>query len=89
MRTTLATIFLISALCWAGCSSAPKAPATEPAAAQAPKDYLNESQADLDKRMEWWREARFGMFIHWGAYAVPAGTHKGNSTKNIAEWIMT
>jgi len=23
--------------------------------------------------MEWWREARFGMFIHWGLYAVPAG----------------
>ena len=26
-----------------------------------------------DKRMEWWREARFGMFIHWGVYSVPAG----------------
>jgi alpha-L-fucosidase len=26
-----------------------------------------------DERMEWWREARFGMFIHWGVYAVPAG----------------
>ncbi|MDX6765196.1 MAG: alpha-L-fucosidase, partial [Candidatus Methylacidiphilales bacterium] len=24
-------------------------------------------------RMQWWREARFGMFIHWGLYAVPAG----------------
>jgi len=23
--------------------------------------------------MEWWREARFGMFIHWGLYAIPAG----------------
>jgi len=26
-----------------------------------------------DERMEWWREARFGMFIHWGVYALPAG----------------
>jgi alpha-L-fucosidase len=26
-----------------------------------------------DERMAWWREARFGMFIHWGVYAVPAG----------------
>ncbi len=25
-----------------------------------------------DSRMQWWREARFGMFIHWGIYAVPA-----------------
>jgi len=24
-----------------------------------------------DERMQWWREARFGMFIHWGVYAVP------------------
>ncbi|MDX9981691.1 MAG: alpha-L-fucosidase, partial [Lentisphaeria bacterium] len=24
--------------------------------------------------IQWWREARFGLFIHWGLYAVPAGT---------------
>ncbi|UCF44184.1 MAG: alpha-L-fucosidase [Planctomycetota bacterium] len=40
-----------------------------------------------DKRMAWWREARFGMFIHWGLYAVPAGEWKG--TTNHAEWILT
>ena len=38
-----------------------------------PTNYLNESQEDRDQRMKWWREARFGMFIHWGLYAVPAG----------------
>ena len=37
--------------------------------------------------MEWWREARFGMFIHWGLYAIPAGEWKGNT--NHAEWIRT
>ena len=37
------------------------------------KDYMNETKAAKDARMEWWREARFGMFIHWGLYAVPAG----------------
>ena len=36
--------------------------------------------------MQWWRDARFGMFIHWGIYAVPAGEYKGD--KNHAEWIM-
>ncbi|WP_242117014.1 alpha-L-fucosidase [Aestuariivivens sediminicola] len=51
-------------------------------------DYLNESEADFDKRMAWWRDARFGMFIHWGPYAVPAGTHKGEKIKGIGEWIM-
>ena len=32
-----------------------------------------ETQAERDARMGWWRDARFGMFIHWGLYAVPAG----------------
>ncbi|RXK61678.1 alpha-L-fucosidase [Lacibacter luteus] len=41
-----------------------------------------------DERMEWWREARFGMFIHWGVYAVPAGTYNGQKIDRIGEWIM-
>ncbi|UCG59504.1 MAG: alpha-L-fucosidase [Phycisphaerales bacterium] len=41
-----------------------------------------------DERMEWWRSARFGMFIHWGVYSVPAGTHKGKQIPGIGEWIM-
>ncbi len=41
-----------------------------------------------DKRIAWWREARFGMFIHWGVYAVPAGTWKGEKIPGIGEWIM-
>src|SRR5688572_6861086 len=41
-----------------------------------------------DERMAWWREARFGMFIHWGVYAVPAGTYNGQRINRIGEWIM-
>jgi alpha-L-fucosidase len=41
-----------------------------------------------DQRMEWWRAARFGMFIHWGVYAVPAGTFRGHRIDHIGEWIM-
>ncbi|HEX5167759.1 MAG TPA: alpha-L-fucosidase [Cyclobacteriaceae bacterium] len=41
-----------------------------------------------DERMQWWREARFGMFIHWGVYAVPAGTYNGQRINRIGEWIM-
>lgn len=52
---------------------------------QKPVDYLNESKAVKDARMEWWREARFGMFIHWGLYALPAGEWNGET--NHAEWI--
>jgi alpha-L-fucosidase len=38
--------------------------------------------------IKWWRDARFGMFIHWGLYSVPAGTWKGKRIPSIGEWIM-
>jgi len=41
-----------------------------------------------DERMAWWRDGRFGMFIHWGVYAVPAGTYKGKRIHGTGEWIM-
>jgi alpha-L-fucosidase len=48
-----------------------------------------ESPAARDARMAWWRDARFGMFIHWGLYAVPAGEYNGKRSKEIGEWIMS
>ena len=38
--------------------------------------------------MAWWRDARFGMFIHWGLYSIPAGTWDGKQIPGIGEWIM-
>ena len=50
---------------------------------------VSTSQIAKDKKMDWWREARFGMFIHWGVYAVPAGNYHGfQQKKGGAEWIM-
>lgn len=51
------------------------------------KDYLHESKAQYEARMVWWSEARFGLFIHWGLYSIPAGEWKGST--NHAEWIRT
>ncbi|MEP0131843.1 MAG: alpha-L-fucosidase [Eudoraea sp.] len=51
-------------------------------------NYLEESNDSFDERMKWWRDARFGMFIHWGPYSVPAGIHNGKEVDNIGEWIM-
>jgi alpha-L-fucosidase len=48
-----------------------------------------ETRAAHDARMAWWREARFGMFVHWGLYAVPAGEYQGRRSKDIGEWIMS
>ena len=52
------------------------------------KSFEAESKEQRDKRMSWWREARFGMFIHWGLYAIPAGQWKGKEIGGISEWIM-
>jgi alpha-L-fucosidase len=41
-----------------------------------------------ENRMKWWRDARFGMFIHWGDYAVLAGNYKGQKVQRGGEWIM-
>ncbi len=47
-----------------------------------------ETKEQRDARMKWWREARFGMFIHWGVYSVPAGVYHGTNIGGIGEWIM-
>ena len=38
------------------------------------------------QRMDWFKAAKFGMFIHWGVYAQAAGEWKG--AKNHAEWLQ-
>lgn len=45
------------------------------------------AQSKADK-MEWWKEAKFGLFIHWGVYSVPAGVYNGKDIDGIGEWIM-
>jgi alpha-L-fucosidase len=47
-----------------------------------------ETQAQRNARMLWWREARFGMFIHWGLYSIPAGTWNGKQSPGAGEWLM-
>ncbi|MFZ1290464.1 MAG: alpha-L-fucosidase [Melioribacteraceae bacterium] len=53
-----------------------------------PKNYLQESEVEKKERMEWWTDAKFGMFIHWGIYSVPAGWYKDQMIPGISEWIM-
>ena len=67
-------------------------PGINPAIAQSAKhspavSLQPESCAQHDTRMAWWRDARFGMFIHWGLYAVPAGEWNGKT--GYGEWIRT
>jgi alpha-L-fucosidase len=41
-----------------------------------------------EKRLEWFREAKYGMFIHWGLYAIPAGEWNGRRCLGLGEWVM-
>ncbi|NUQ71261.1 MAG: alpha-L-fucosidase [Chthonomonadales bacterium] len=49
---------------------------------------LDETVEQRNRRMRWFREARFGMFIHWGLYAIPAGEWNGKPVGGAGEWIM-
>ncbi len=44
--------------------------------------------ATPEDRLQWWTDAKFGLFIHWGVYSVPAGTYNGQQINGIGEWIM-
>ncbi|TDW97510.1 alpha-L-fucosidase [Dinghuibacter silviterrae] len=75
-------------------NTTPEAPVTAATAPAAPASASEtpfvpqETPADRDARMSWWREARFGMFIHWGVYSVPAGRYDGKEVPGLGEWIM-
>jgi len=51
---------------------------------QVKKDLSEER----DARMAWWRDAKFGMFVHWGIYSVVGGEYNGQKLPNSAEWMM-
>ncbi len=78
MKNALALSLLGLLVACQGKPAAPEAATTQ----AAPKTV-----AVAPERMDWWRDARFGMFLHWGLYSVPAG--KWNNDTGHAEWIMT
>ncbi len=55
---------------------------------QAEQGWWKAAQATRDQRLVWWREARFGCFIHWGAYSGPAGEWNGKPFSGYAEHLM-
>lgn len=75
-------ILLVSFSCTAGLPSA--------RAADSDAAPGTETAQQRDERMRWWREARFGMFVHWGLYSGLAGTWQGKpvGTRGGMEWIQ-
>ncbi|MFA9452457.1 MAG: alpha-L-fucosidase [Candidatus Aminicenantaceae bacterium] len=79
----VSALILILALGSVACKGG--GPVGQPASGEVEVDL--ETMEQRDARMAWWREARFGLFIHWGLYAVPAGQWKDET--HHAEWILT
>lgn len=63
---------------------------------QYPKIYIKEWQEmnrSKEKTKEWFNDAKYGMFIHWGLYSIPGGIWEGKKIEemrrpHVAEWIM-
>jgi alpha-L-fucosidase len=97
MTRTHAARFLLSFCCLllAACSGTKTAQTSTsdpaaPHAASANAAGKDAAKSEQDGRMAWWRDARFGMFIHWGLYSIPAGTWPEgdpNARHDHAEWI--
>jgi alpha-L-fucosidase len=47
-----------------------------------------ETKEQRDARMAWWREAKFGMFIHFGLFSEAGGYWKGQPVGSFGEWMM-
>ncbi len=72
------SILALSILVWAGCTRTGHS-----------VDALESAEASRAQRMAWWQEARFGMFIHWGLYAVHGGAWEGKQYGGYSEWLMS
>jgi alpha-L-fucosidase len=61
----------------------------QPEPPRAPsREALVPTPTERDARLGWWREARFGMFIHWGVYSGLSGTWQGKAYGGYGEHIQ-
>ena len=92
MKTRQCFLLALSSLAVAATAGSPAQTPAIPMAPPAaglpalPAVVRAESPEQTEARLRWFREARFGLFIHWGVYTVPAGFWQGKPVG--AEWIM-
>ena len=55
---------------------------------EALNGWWTASMKNRDQRLQWWRDAKFGMFMHWGIYSLPGGEWKGKKVSGYAEHLM-
>ena len=79
LRLCLSLLLPVAICSSAATNEPPRAPAIE---------TLASTTAEHDARIAWWREARFGMFVHWGVSSVLGGTWNGRPYQGYAEHIQ-
>jgi alpha-L-fucosidase len=92
---TLKSLFSLSAALLVAAQFAVAADAPGTATVVPAGPLAGETPAQREARLAWWKEARYGLFIHWGLYAVPAGSYQGKKIdrsptegNGLGEWIM-
>lgn len=99
MKALALALFIAAAMPVSGVAHAQDEPSDEPGAAKvaaadveaerkAKTGWWAEAGKTRDQRIQWWRDARFGAFIHWGVYSDLAGEWQGKPTSGYAEHIM-
>lgn len=79
-------VLILFALALGACAQTQ--PTSAPAAASQTVTQNPDSPEARAARLAWFKQAKYGMFIHWGLYAVPAGQWKGQQIPGLGEWIM-
>ena len=75
MKRLVLNVLLLAAACRR--EAPPAAPPADAIVRHGGVNLVNETPERFDARMEWFRDAKFGMFIHWGLYSVAAGEWNG------------
>jgi len=82
----LLSLSIVAALTY-GCCTKPKCCKSAPPKL-TPLPAILPAPASEAEKLAWFKEAKFGLFIHWGLYSIPAGDWQGQRVPGIGEWIM-
>ena len=87
MKTLLTTILLPCLLTLATLAQANTVTSIDSAAQNrlATWQHMHDSKAE---QLQQYMDMKFGMFIHWGAYANLGGQWQGKEVPGVTEWIM-
>jgi len=80
MKRTGSFLILLLVFLSLGANVFAAAPQSDASAADSPEAR--------QARLAWFKQAKYGLFIHWGLYAIPAGEWKGKTSLGLGEWIM-